>query len=240
MLRLQNVSLAKDSKLVLRNVNLDIKDREIHVIMGPNGAGKSSLAYLIMGLEGYKPTEGKIFLDEKDITDLGVTERAKLGIHLMWQEPARFRGLTVRQYLTLGGRLKVSETELTNVLQLVGLSPSLYLNRMVDDLLSGGERKRVELASMLLLKPRYAILDEPDSGIDVLSLDMVKTVIQKIVADGGSAIVISHREEMVSIADVAHVLCDGRIIQSGTPAEVMKYYRNFCDVCDHTNVPVRE
>lgn len=240
MLRLQNVSLARDSKLILKNIDLTFNDREIHIILGPNGAGKSSLAYLIMGLEGYRPTEGKILLDDKDITDLGVTERAKLGIHLMWQEPVRFRGLTVRQYLTLGGKLKLTQADLEEVLHLVGLSPGLYLNRMVDELLSGGERKRVELASILLLRPRYAILDEPDSGIDVLSLDMIKTVAQKIVEQGGSLIMITHREEMMSVANVAHVLCDGKIIYSGSPEKVAKYYKNFCDVCDHTNIPVRK
>lgn len=237
MLKLLNVSLSKDSKQILKSLNLVFGERETHVILGPNGSGKSSLAYTIMGLEGYRPTEGRIFLDDRDITELGVAERAKLGIHLMWQEPARFRGLTVRQYLTLGGKLKVSQTELEEILQLVGLSPNLYINRMVDELLSGGERKRVELASILLLNPRYAILDEPDSGIDVLSLEMIKSIVERIVERGGSAIVITHREEVASTADVAHVLCDGRIIRSGLPAEVMKYYKNFCDVCNHANVP---
>lgn len=237
MLKLLNVSLSKDSKQILKSLNLTFGERETHVILGPNGSGKSSLAYTIMGLEGYRPTEGKIILDDRDITELGVAERAKLGIHLMWQEPARFRGLTVRQYLTLGGKLKVSQTELEEVLQLVGLSPNLYINRMVDELLSGGERKRVELASILLLKPRYAVLDEPDSGIDVLSLEMIKSIVERIVEQGGSAIVITHREEVASTADVAHVLCDGRIIRSGLPTEVMNYYKNFCDVCNHANVP---
>lgn len=237
MLKLLNVGLSKDSKQILKHLNLIFGEQEVHVVMGPNGSGKSSLAYTIMGLEGYKPTEGKILLDDRDITNLGVADRAKLGIHLMWQEPARFRGLTVRQYLTLGGKLKVSQSELEEVLHLVGLSPSLYINRMVDELLSGGERKRVELASILLLKPRYAILDEPDSGIDVLSLDMIKSIVEKIIEKGGSAIVITHREEVASIADVAYVLCDGRIVRSGLPDEVMNYYKNFCDVCNHTNVP---
>lgn len=240
MLRLQNVSLVRDSKFILKNINLTFNEKEVHVIMGPNGAGKSSLAYVIMGLEGYKPTEGRIFLDDRDITEFKVDERAKLGIHLMWQEPVRFRGLTVRQYLTLGGKMKVSQNELEEVLHLVGLSPSLYLNRMVDDLLSGGERKRVELASILLLRPKFAIMDEPDSGIDVLSLGMIKAVAQRIIQQGGSLVMITHREEMVSIANVAYVLCDGRIIESGSPEKVMRYYKIFCDVCDHTNVPAKE
>jgi Fe-S cluster assembly ATP-binding protein len=240
VLRLQNVSLVRDSKFILKNINLTFNEKEVHVIMGPNGAGKSSLAYVIMGLEGYKPTEGRIFLDDRDITEFKVDERAKLGIHLMWQEPVRFRGLTVRQYLTLGGKMKVSQSELEEVLHLVGLSPSLYLNRMVDDLLSGGERKRVELASILLLRPKFAIMDEPDSGIDVLSLGMIKAVAQRIIQQGGSLVMITHREEMVSIANVAHVLCDGRIIESGSPEKVMRYYKIFCDVCDHTNVPAKE
>lgn len=195
MLRLQNVSLVRDSKFILKNINLTFNEKEVHVIMGPNGAGKSSLAYVIMGLEGYKPTEGRIFLDDRDITEFKVDERAKLGIHLMWQEPVRFRGLTVRQYLTLGGKMKVSQSELEEVLHLVGLSPSLYLNRMVDDLLSGGERKRVELASILLLRPKFAIMDEPDSGIDVLSLGMIKAVAQRIIQQGGSLVMITHREK---------------------------------------------
>ncbi|WP_365942116.1 ATP-binding cassette domain-containing protein [Thermococcus sp.] len=162
MLCLRNITYEDKNRCIIENVNMTFREGIIYSILGPNGAGKSTLAHIIMGVK--KPTEGRVILDGEDITNLGVSERAKHGISLLWQGPARYEGITVEEYLTLGGALKVERRELKEVLRLVGLPYELYAGRFVDKSLSGGERKRVELASIMLLKPKYAILDEPDSG----------------------------------------------------------------------------
>lgn len=240
LLILDNVSLKRDSNHILKNINATFEMGKTYAILGTNGAGKSSLAYLIMGINGYKPSSGRILLDGEDITNLSITDRAKKGLTLLWQEPVRFQGLTVEQYLTLGGRIKIPVDRIEFILNLVGLSPTLYKHRMVDGLLSGGERKRVELASILLLNPRYAILDEPDSGIDIMSLSMVEKVIDQIVKSSGTVIVITHREEIARISQESYLLCNGSIFAHGSPDKIIEYYKNKCDGCSHANLPNAE
>jgi Fe-S cluster assembly ATP-binding protein len=240
VLELIDVWYEVEGKAILKGINARFEKQRVYSILGTNGAGKSTLAYLIMGLEGYRPTRGKILLDGEDITDLSVTERAKRGITLMWQEPARFTGIKIRDYLTLGGRRKVSKEELERVLELVGLNPALYLERNVDEKLSGGERKRVELASILLMKPRYTILDEPDSGIDIMSLEMIEKVLSELVNAGGSVILVTHREEIALESDYAFLICHGSILKEGNPSEIVQFYKNSCDRCDHPNEPSGE
>ncbi|MCD6551142.1 ABC transporter ATP-binding protein, partial [Thermotoga sp.] len=213
MLELVDVWYEVGENAILKGINARFDAQKVYSILGTNGAGKSTLAYLIMGLEGYKPTRGKILLNGEDITDLSVTERARKGLTLMWQEPVRFTGIKVKDYLTLGGKRRVSGEELSRVLEIVGLNPSLYLERSVDEKLSGGERKRVELASVLLMKPRYAILDEPDSGIDIMSLEMIERVLSEIVSSGGSVILVTHREEIALESDYAYLICHGTILK---------------------------
>lgn len=237
LLILDNVSLNADGKYILKNVNAVFETGKVYAILGTNGAGKSSLAYLIMGINNYRPSSGKILLDKEDITDLSITERAKRGLTLLWQEPVRFQGISVEQYLTLGGKIKASKDQVESVLNLVGLSPELYRHRIVDGLLSGGERKRVELASILLLNPRYAILDEPDSGIDIMSLSMIERVVEYIVKNNGTVIVITHREEIARISQEAYLLCSGSILAHGSPDKIIEYYKNRCDGCSHANLP---
>lgn len=240
LLLLDNVNLDKGNKYILKDINAVFETGKIYAILGTNGAGKSSLAYLIMGINGYKPSSGRILLDGEDITNLSITDRAKRGLTLLWQEPVRFQGLTVEQYLTLGGKIKLSNDQIEFILNLVGLSPSLYRRRMVDGLLSGGERKRVELASILLLNPRYAVLDEPDSGIDIMSLSMIENVIDYIVKHGGTVIVITHREEIAKLSQEAYLLCNGSILAHGSPDKIIEYYKNKCDECSHLNLPSLE
>jgi len=237
MLVLEDVSLEKNGKYILKNINAKFDRVKIYAVLGSNGVGKSSLAYTIMGLEGYKPTSGKIKLNGEDITNSSISERATKGITLLWQEPVRFQGLTVKQYLTLGGKLKISTKDLEEVMTLTGLSPELYINRFVDNLLSGGERKRVELASILLLNPKYAILDEPDSGIDIMSLGMIEKIAHRITKNGGTIILITHREEIARIADEAYLLCNGTVFTKGDPVKVIHYYKSRCDECMHVNIP---
>lgn len=233
---LDSISLKRNGTLIINNVTLRFERGRSHAILGNNGVGKTTIANVIMGLEGYRDHEGKIILDGEDITSLPVDERAKRGLTLLWQEPARFQGLKVIEYLTLGGRLKIEPKQLETILKLVGMNTS-YLEREIDESLSGGERKRIELASVILLKPKFAILDEPDSGIDLMSMDMIKNILQRLKADGSGVIVITHREEVALLTDKAFLVCAGMVVKEGEPKEVCEYYKSLCDWCDHVNKP---
>jgi Fe-S cluster assembly ATP-binding protein len=198
-------------------------------LLGTNGTGKSTLAYVIMGCEGYKPASGDLLFNGKTIDELKIHERAQLGITMAWQEPVRFEGINVKNYLTL----KSKENDSARYLEMVGLHPELYLRRMVDKSLSGGERKRIELASILALHPKLAILDEPDSGIDMLSTQDIINVINVFKKNGSSVLLITHREEISLIADRASQMCRGKIVCSGNPEKVAQYYKSRkCLVCD--------
>jgi Fe-S cluster assembly ATP-binding protein len=216
------------AKPILAGLSLTIEPGTVHALLGTNGTGKSTLAYLIMGCEGYRPLSGEIRLSGTTVNTLAIHERARLGITMAWQEPVRFEGITVGDYLTMKHR----ETDPGPFLALVGLSPDLYVNRMVDKCLSGGERKRIELASVLALNPRLAILDEPDSGIDMLSIQDVIHVINAFKKNGTAVLLITHREEIASIADQASQLCNGKIICSGSPEKVAEHYKKQnCLIC---------
>ncbi|MBU4264409.1 MAG: ABC transporter ATP-binding protein [Proteobacteria bacterium] len=227
-LELTNLTYQVGSKKIIDNLCLSIGDSEIHALLGTNGTGKSTLAYLIVGCEGYRPATGSIVFAGQDITDRRIHERAQLGITMAWQEPVRFEGISVAQYLTLRNK----ELNPAHYLDMVGLQPAHYLTRMVDSSLSGGERKRIELASILALHPKIAILDEPDSGIDMLSTLDIINVINTFKKIGSSVLLITHREEIALSADRASQICNGRIACSGSPQEVVAYYKSKnCLVC---------
>ncbi len=214
---------------ILDRLDLAIGSAEVHALLGTNGTGKSTLACLIMGCRGYRPTSGTIHLDGLPIENLGICERARLGVAMAWQEPARFEGLSVSDYLTL----RSSPDKAEAALAMVGLEPSRYLGRMVDRSLSGGERKRIELASLLTLKLRLAILDEPDSGIDMLSTRGIIDVIEAFRSNGTAVLLITHREEIALIADRASQICGGRIVCSGPPQEIAdRFQGRRCRLCD--------
>lgn len=240
MLELQKVTLKKEGKIILDHVDLTIKANEIHSILGMNGTGKTTLAYAIMGLPEYHIDSGKIIWRDKDITKLSVAERAKLGITLAWQEPARFEGLTVVEYLHLGQLGKNNSLSAEECLQQVGLEPANYLHRDVDATLSGGERKRIELAAVLAMHPTLAILDEPDSGIDALSITNIKQVIRNLVREGTSILLITHHEQVAAMADRTSALCAGKILKTGSPEEVTRFFSNHCQPCKHINQPEEE
>ena len=213
---------------ILDGLSLAIEQNEVHALLGANGTGKSTLASLIMGCDGYRPASGEIRLGDVVVNDLVIHERARLGITMAWQEPVRFEGISVRDYLTL----KRPAVDPARCLSLVGLAPERYLGRLVDKCLSGGERKRIELASVLALTPRLAVLDEPDSGIDMLSLQDVVNVITAFKRQGASVLLITHREEIAGIADRASQICRGKIICSGRPAAVAEHYKaKKCMTC---------
>jgi len=230
MLEIQDLTLERGGKTIFQKINLTIEDGEIYSILGPNGAGKSSLAYTLMGCSGYKLNGGKIFFDGKDITDLPIWQRAKMGITLAWQEPARFEGLLVEDYIQLGMKEKNKE-EVKEALQGVLLAPDLYLKRKVDKTLSGGERKRIELAAIFTMRPRLAILDEPDSGVDILALDNVMKFVCSLRDRGATVILITHYAEAAKIAGRAALIGEGYLVKEGTAQEVVEYFENRCLSC---------
>ena len=230
ILQVHDLRLTRNGREILRGVNLAVREGEIHCLLGRNGSGKSTLAYSLMGCAGYAPQEGCILFDGRDITGLPLTERARLGITLAWQEPARFEGLKVGDYLALGMK-EPSEERIKEALAAVALSPDAYLTRPVDDSLSGGERKRIELAAVYAMRPRLAILDEPDSGIDVLSIDDIARLIRRVAEEGTTVLLITHRDEMVPVADAASLICEGEIVRTGDPKEVRRHYARRCRPC---------
>ena len=233
MLEVKRLKLTLNGKPIINGLNLAVKEAKIHGLLGMNGAGKTSLANLIMGIS--YPDEGSIIFEERDITRCTISERAKMGLTLAWQEPARFEGLSIREYLRLNKELSLSEVE--NYLWTVGLPPGEYLDRAVDANLSGGERKRVELASVLAMKPKVAILDEPDSGIDVVSLPHIMNGITEMSKQGSAVLLITHSEEAVGVAEEVSIICAGKIINSGPPKEMCRWFKNNCQTCNHIGEP---
>jgi Fe-S cluster assembly ATP-binding protein len=241
MLQLLNVELELNGRKILHNVNLSIREAEIHSILGVNGTGKSTLAAAIMGLSGYESITGKVLFRGENITSLPVFERARRGITLAWQEPARFEGLTIAEYLEIGKRASGNEfLSAKECLAKVGLEPTRYLARAVDATLSGGERRRVELASVLVMKPKLVILDEPDSGIDALSIDNIVNVIRTLAKAGTAVLLITHHEEVAAIADRSSSLCAGTVLKTADPQTIARFFRNHCLECAHPNEPAAE
>lgn len=235
LLELSGLRLTLQGRLVLDELDLAIAPCEIHALLGANGSGKSSLACAIMGCEGYRPEAGSIRFDDRNIDGLPLHERARLGLTLAWQEPARFEGLKVAYYLTLGRRHADdgAAVDVEACLRRVGLEPADYANRMLDRTLSGGERKRIELAAVLAMRPRLAILDEPTAGIDLLSLDTLITLIEALRTGGCSVLLITHQAEVAAHADRASQLCGGRIVLQGETGLVLDHYRGrACRRCD--------
>ena len=229
LLDIHNLTFEVDRHAILDRLDLTIESQEIHVLLGANGSGKTTLAYLLMGCEGYVPSAGTVLFNGRDLLPLKMHERARLGLTLAWQEPARFEGVTVREYLTLDK----PDCDPEPALRQVGLAPERYLNRRLDKALSGGERHRIELASVLSMEPKLAILDEPSAGIDMLSINHIIDISRALKEAGGSVLLITHQEEVALIADRASQLCAGRIIFSGGPREAVDHFRGrTCVRCD--------
>jgi Fe-S cluster assembly ATP-binding protein len=241
VLHLVDIGLAVEGKTILHDLNLGVLPGEIHAILGMNGTGKSTLASVVMGLSGFSPTSGKVVFRGEDITAVSISGRAKRGITLAWQEPARFEGLTVGEYLELGRHGPRGDSPPPEkCLLMVGLPPDRYLQRAVDSTLSGGERKRVELASVLSMGPRLSILDEPDSGIDALSLDLILDAIRILAKNGASVLLITHQIEVAGSADRASFLCGGTILRTGDPREIGSFFRMHCQECPNVGAPSGE
>lgn len=228
LLELVDVGFAVAGKPILEGIRLTVAAGEMHALLGRNGAGKSTLAELIMGCAGHVPTAGTIRFAGEAVDTLPLHERARRGIALAWQEPARFEGLTVGDYLRIGA----AGADPAACLRQVGLEPEDYLPRQLDRTLSGGERKRIELAGVLALRPRLAILDEPTSGIDFLSQEEIAGVVRALRRQG-AVLLITHQESLAAGADSASLLCGGRIVCQGAPAAVIARYKTrLCPRCD--------
>lgn len=224
MLELKNVSyVVKDEngedKAILKNINLKIDERFV-AITGPNGGGKSTLAKIIAGI--YQPTGGQILFDGEDITDLSITDRAKKGISFAFQQPVRFKGLTVKDLITLAAGKPISVAEACNYLSEVGLCARDYINREVNASLSGGELKRIEIALIIARSTKLSVFDEPEAGIDLWSFNNLIKVFERMhEKTQGSILIISHQERILNIADRIIVIADGEIRESGTKDEIM-------------------
>lgn len=221
MIELQNISwTAPNGKKVLTNVNLKIHDHHLTAISGPNGSGKTTLGKIIMGME--KPTSGRIFMDGEDITDLDVTSRAKKGISFGFQQPIHFKGITIRNILNIAAGRILNDEHLCMLLQRVGLCAKTYLDRDVDATLSGGELKRIEIATILARNTDFVIFDEPEAGIDLWSFKNLIEVFDEMRASGEKTIVIvSHQERILRIADEIVMIDHGTIVDHGPGPAMM-------------------
>ncbi len=223
MLELRNVSYSVEEnntqKEIIKNINVKINDGFV-AITGPNGGGKSTMAKLIAGI--IKPTSGQILLDGEDITDVSITDRAKMGISFAFQQPVRFKGITVKDLITLAAGKKITVTEACKYLSEVGLCAKEYINREVNASLSGGELKRIEIAMIMARGTKVSVFDEPEAGIDLWSFKNLIQVFENMHEKlGGSIIIISHQERILNIADEIIVLANGEVSAQGKKDDVL-------------------
>lgn len=225
MLELRNVSFEVSGDTsqieIIKNMNLMMDEQKFIVITGPNGGGKSTLAKLIAGIE--KPTAGQIFYDGVDITEKNVTERAKMGISYAFQQPVRFKGIQVLDLLRIASGQDLTVAEACQYLSEVGLCAKDYINREVNASLSGGELKRIEIATVLARGTSLSVFDEPEAGIDLWSFQNLIQVFERMRQkdEKRSIIIISHQERILNIADEIVVLADGQIREQGTKEEIL-------------------
>ena len=235
IIKLDKLSLSLDNKPILRELSIDFWEGHIHAVVGPNGAGKSTLASTLMGLAGYRKFEGDILFNDKSIKGMELDERARLGITLAWQEPARFEGLMIKDFIKASARQN-GGADPDAVLSQVGLDPDRYLKRSVDKTLSGGERKKVELASILAMQPRVAMLDEPDSGIDIESIERIFEAVRVLKEKGTTVILITHSLAVLNQAEHAFLLCNGELVDKGEVDKIKSYFEDRCIPCPHKDI----
>ncbi|MCI8837371.1 MAG: ATP-binding cassette domain-containing protein [Hungatella sp.] len=224
MLTLENLSFGvqedREEKEIIHDLTLSIDDHKFVVITGPNGGGKSTLARLIAGIE--RPGQGRIVFDGTDITDMNITERANLGISYAFQQPVRFKGVQVLDLIRLAAKRKLAAADACTYLSEVGLCAKDYINREVNASLSGGELKRIEIATVLARGTKLSVFDEPEAGIDLWSFQNLISVFERMRdRTDGSILIISHQERILNIADEIVVIADGRIREQGPREAVL-------------------
>lgn len=233
MLELKNISFSVEGqKDILKNISLTIDDDKFVVITGPNGGGKSTLAKIIAGIQ--TPNAGQILLDGQDITHMGITERARAGISFAFQQPVRFKGVTVHDLISLASGRDLSTSAACEYLAEVGLCARDYINREVNASLSGGELKRIEIATVMARRTKLSLFDEPEAGIDLWSFKNLIDVFEKMHRElRGSIVIISHQERILNIADEVIVIADGKISQRGGRAEILPSLLNTSAGCKY-------
>ncbi len=233
MLELKNISFSVPeeggkgtvTKEIIQDVSFTIDEGKFVAITGPNGGGKSTLAKIIAGIE--KPTSGRIYFDGVDITDMSITERARAGIGFAFQQPVRFKGITVKDLIRLSTGENMSTASACEYLSEVGLCARDYINREVNSSLSGGELKRIEIATVMAKKSRLTVFDEPEAGIDLWSFGNLIQVFEKMHEEiKGSILIISHQERILNIADKIIVIADGKVVQNGDKEDILPVLLN--------------
>lgn len=231
MLELIDICFFRNNKKILNNINLKIENNSFIAITGPNGSGKSTLAKIIMGIE--KQDSGKILFNGQDITDLTIDERAKLGISFAFQQPVRFKGITIYDMLKIAANKKLTKQDACSTLRVVGICAEDYLNRELDNSLSGGELKRIEIATVLLRNSTLNIFDEPEAGIDLWSFNNLITIFKNMHASlSSTTLIITHQERILNIADKIILIKNGKIDYFGDRKNVIDSICNNCNACE--------
>ncbi len=239
MLTLENISFdvkgEGGEKEIIKNLSLTIDEGKFVVITGPNGGGKSTMAKLIAGI--YKPTSGRILFNGTDITEAGITERANMGISFAFQQPVRFKGVQVLDLIRLAAKKKLSAADACQYLSEVGLCAKDYINREVNASLSGGELKRIEIATVLARNTQLSVFDEPEAGIDLWSFQNLIQVFERMrESTNGSILIISHQERILNIADEIVVIADGQIAKKGSRDEILPQIMGTASAVDACSV----
>ena len=230
MIKLENIIYKRDDKIILDNISLDIENDIFVAITGPNGSGKSTLAKIIMGI--IKPDSGKIIFNDQDITNLDLDQRAKLGIAFAFQQPVTFKGITVYDLLKFASSSEISKASACNILSTVGLCAEEYIYRELNNSLSGGELKRIEIATIISRNSKLTIFDEPEAGIDLWSFNNLIEIFKDIrTAIKGTTIVITHQEKILNIADKIILLNNGKISYYGKQENIINNLYTTCN-CD--------
>lgn len=223
MLEVNGLSLNVDEERILHDLDMSFEKNRTYAVVGPNGAGKSSLAFTIMGLKGYRDIQGEIIYKDESLKDLAVEERARKGIALAWQAPARYEGMKVEQFLQVS---TAGDKTASGVLSSIGMDPDEYLGREIGEGLSGGERKKIELASVIAMNPELALLDEPDSGIDIDSLEKIFGAVETLKEEGSTVVFITHSETALEHTEFAYLMRNGKIVDKGSAEEIRNNYFN--------------
>lgn len=221
LLELKDICFTRDNRKILDHINLNIDVEKFVAITGPNGSGKSTLVKIIMGIE--KPDSGRVIFDGKDITDMPINERAKIGMSFAFQQPVKFKGITVYDLLKIAAKKEINKAQACEVLSKVGLCAKEYVDREVNGSLSGGELKRIEIATVVLRGAKLTIFDEPEAGIDLWSFNNLIEIFEKLSEEiKGSTIIISHQERILKIADEIVLMKAGKIEKVGTSSDILE------------------